>query len=46
MDGDKLDDDQKRNLRTLPLLEAIQKELSEIKKAAEVLFSVHSSILC
>ncbi|EKM75548.1 hypothetical protein AGABI1DRAFT_116277 [Agaricus bisporus var. burnettii JB137-S8] len=36
MDGDKLDDDQKRILRTLPLLEAIQKELSEIKKAAEV----------
>lgn len=36
MDADKLDDDQKRTLKTLPVLEAIQKELTEVKKAIEV----------
>jgi len=36
MDPEKLDDDQKRTLKTLPTLEAIQKELGEVKKAVEV----------
>ncbi|KAG6828808.1 hypothetical protein H0H92_006690 [Tricholoma furcatifolium] len=35
-DIDKLNDDQKRTLKTLPTLEAIQKELVEVKKAVEV----------
>ncbi|KAF8160611.1 hypothetical protein B0H34DRAFT_697356 [Crassisporium funariophilum] len=35
-DSDKLNDDQKRTLKTLPTLEAIQKELGEVKKAVEV----------
>ncbi|KAM6501981.1 hypothetical protein JOM56_001958 [Amanita muscaria] len=35
-DPEKLDDDQKRILKTLPTLEAIQKELVEVKKAVEV----------
>ncbi|KAF8876704.1 hypothetical protein CPB84DRAFT_1752363 [Gymnopilus junonius] len=35
-DPDKLNDDQKRTLKTLPVLEAIQKELGEVKKAIEV----------
>ncbi|KAF8639510.1 hypothetical protein AX17_001415 [Amanita inopinata Kibby_2008] len=34
-DPEKLNDDQKRILKTLPTLEAIQKELSEVKKAVE-----------
>jgi hypothetical protein len=46
MDGDKLDDDQKRSLKTLPVLEAIQKELSEVKKAVEVLFVGRPFGLC
>ena len=36
MDPEKLNDDQKRTLKTLPTLEAIQKELGEVKKAVEV----------
>lgn len=36
MDPEKLNDDQKRTLKTLPTLEAIQKELGEVKKAIEV----------
>ncbi|KAG6875034.1 hypothetical protein C0992_005482 [Termitomyces sp. T32_za158] len=32
---EKLNDDQKRTLKTLPTLEAIQKELGEVKKAVE-----------
>ncbi|PPQ97795.1 hypothetical protein CVT26_012840, partial [Gymnopilus dilepis] len=35
-DPEKLNDDQKRTLKTLPVLEAIQKELGEVKKAIEV----------
>ncbi|KAH9484939.1 hypothetical protein JR316_0001843 [Psilocybe cubensis] len=35
-DPEKLNDDQKRTLKTLPTLEAIQKELGEVKKAIEV----------
>jgi len=31
-----LNDDQKRILRSLPTLEAVQKELNEVKKAVEV----------
>jgi len=33
---DKLNDDQKRTLKTLPVLEGVQKELEEVKKAIEV----------
>lgn len=33
---EKLNDDQKRTLKTLPTLEAVAKELSEVKKAVEV----------
>lgn len=33
---EKLNDDQKRTLKTLPVLEGIQKELEEVKKAIEV----------
>lgn len=36
MPPDKLNDDQKRTLKTLPSLEAVQKELEEVKKAIEV----------
>lgn len=36
MDPEKLNDDQRRTLKTLPTLEAIQKELGEVKKAIEV----------
>ncbi|KAF9568207.1 hypothetical protein CPC08DRAFT_813651 [Agrocybe pediades] len=35
-DPEKLNDDQKRTLKTLPTLEAVQKELGEVKKAIEV----------
>ncbi|KAF9268648.1 hypothetical protein L218DRAFT_1048167 [Marasmius fiardii PR-910] len=35
-DYDTLNDDQKRSLKTLPTLEAIVKELNEVKKAIEV----------
>ncbi|KIK09725.1 hypothetical protein K443DRAFT_671049 [Laccaria amethystina LaAM-08-1] len=35
-DSEKLNDDQKRIIKTLPALEAIQKELGEVKKAIEV----------
>ncbi|KAK0213083.1 hypothetical protein DFS33DRAFT_1286300 [Desarmillaria ectypa] len=35
-DPEKLNDDQKRTLKTLPTLEAIQKELTDVKKAVEV----------
>ncbi|KAK0455457.1 uncharacterized protein EV420DRAFT_1553762 [Desarmillaria tabescens] len=35
-DPEKLNDDQKRTLKTLPTLEAIQKELADVKKAVEV----------
>ncbi|KAG6902099.1 hypothetical protein C0995_004279 [Termitomyces sp. Mi166 len=35
-DSDKLNDDQKRALKSLPTLEAIQKELGEVKKAVEI----------
>ncbi|KDR74988.1 hypothetical protein GALMADRAFT_268537 [Galerina marginata CBS 339.88] len=35
-DSEKLNDDQKRTLKTLPTLEAVQKELGEVKKAIEV----------
>ncbi|KAF8893392.1 hypothetical protein BD779DRAFT_1620446 [Infundibulicybe gibba] len=35
-DPEKLNDDQKRTLKTLPTLEAVQKELAEVKKAVEV----------
>ncbi|EDR10842.1 uncharacterized protein LACBIDRAFT_315731 [Laccaria bicolor S238N-H82] len=35
-DSKKLNDDQKRAIKTLPTLEAIQKELGEVKKASEV----------
>ncbi|KNZ76684.1 hypothetical protein J132_09217 [Termitomyces sp. J132] len=34
-DPEKLNDDQKRTLKSLPTLEAIQKELGEVKKAIE-----------
>ncbi|KAF8629391.1 hypothetical protein AX15_003446 [Amanita polypyramis BW_CC] len=34
-DSDQLNDDQKRTLKTLPTLEAIQKELADVKKAVE-----------
>ncbi|KAJ7925264.1 hypothetical protein B0H13DRAFT_2314765 [Mycena leptocephala] len=35
-DPEKLNDDQKATLKTLPALEAVQKELGEVKKAVEV----------
>jgi c-di-AMP phosphodiesterase-like protein len=35
-DPEKLNDDQKRTIKTLPTLEAVQKELGEVKKAIEV----------
>ncbi|KAJ6609881.1 hypothetical protein B0H10DRAFT_2177981 [Mycena sp. CBHHK59/15] len=35
-DPEKLNEDQKRTLKTLPALEAVQKELGEVKKAVEV----------
>ncbi|KAF9526524.1 hypothetical protein CPB83DRAFT_857672 [Crepidotus variabilis] len=35
-DPEKLNDDQKRSVKQLPTLEAIQKELGEVKKAIEV----------
>ncbi|KAF4567377.1 hypothetical protein EYR40_006376 [Pleurotus pulmonarius] len=35
-DPEKLNDDQKRTLKTLPTLEAVQKELVEVKKVIEV----------
>lgn len=34
-DADKLNEDQKATLKTLPALEAVQKELGEVKKAVE-----------
>ncbi|KAG2150828.1 hypothetical protein DEU56DRAFT_778690 [Suillus clintonianus] len=34
-DHEKLNDDQKRTLKTLPLLEAVQKELEDVKKLIE-----------
>jgi hypothetical protein len=45
-DLEKLNDDQKRTLKTLPTLEAVQKELGEVKKAVEVcnLFSFISTL--
>ena len=36
MDLEKLNDDQKRSLKSLPTLEAVQKELAEVKTAIEV----------
>jgi hypothetical protein len=36
MDYEKLNDDQKRTLKTLPSLEAVQKELEDVKKLIEV----------
>lgn len=33
---DKLNEDQKRLLKTLPVLEAVSKELEEVRKAIEV----------
>jgi hypothetical protein len=33
---EKLNEDQKRTLKTLPSLEAVYKELEEVKKAVEV----------
>jgi hypothetical protein len=38
-DIEKLNDDQVRSLKNLPTLEAIQKELAEVKKAIEVSLS-------
>lgn len=35
-DPSKLNDDQRRTLKTLPGLEAVVKELTELKKAVEV----------
>ncbi|KAL0956683.1 hypothetical protein HGRIS_002811 [Hohenbuehelia grisea] len=35
-DSEKLNDDQKRTLKQLPTLEAVQKELSEVKKVIEL----------
>ena len=35
-DSKKLNDDQKQVIKSLPTLEAIQKELGEVKKAIEV----------
>jgi hypothetical protein len=35
-DYEKLNDDQKRSIKTLASLEAVQKELEEVKKAIEV----------
>ena len=36
MDPEKLDGDQKRGIKSLPGLEAVQKELGEVKKVIEV----------
>lgn len=33
---EKLNDDQQRTLKTLPVLEGVSKELEEVKKAIEV----------
>ena len=38
-DVEKLNDDQKRSLKTQPTLDAIQKELGEVKKAIEARWS-------
>jgi hypothetical protein len=38
-DIEKLNDDQVRSLKNLPTLEAIQKEVAEVKKAIEVGYS-------
>lgn len=38
-DPSKLNDDQKATLKSLPTLEAIQKELAEVKKTIEVLYT-------
>ncbi|KAG1861607.1 hypothetical protein DFJ58DRAFT_251797 [Suillus subalutaceus] len=35
MDHEKLDDDQRRTLKTLPSLEAVQKELKDVKNLIE-----------
>lgn len=35
-DYEKLNDDQKRSLKTLPSLEAVYKELEDVKKSIEV----------
>ncbi|KAG7091074.1 hypothetical protein E1B28_010131 [Marasmius oreades] len=44
-DHDTLNDDQKRSLKTLPTLEAIVKELSEVKKIIEVYEVEHAKDL-
>lgn len=38
--SENLNDDQKRTLKTLPSLEAVQKELEEVKKAIEVVTTI------
>jgi len=35
-DSEKLNDDQKRIIKTLPALEAVQKEVGEVKRTIEV----------
>lgn len=39
MDAEKLNEDQRRGIKSLPGLEAVQKELGEVKKAIEVRIS-------
>jgi hypothetical protein len=40
MDPEKLNDDQKRTMMTLPALETIQKELGEVKKVIEACLTI------
>jgi hypothetical protein len=44
MDVEKLDDGQRQAIKTLPGLEAVQKELGEVKKVIEVLYPVHLTV--
>jgi len=44
-DPEKLNDDQKRSLKTLPTLEAVQKELGEVKKAIEVGINANPTVV-
>lgn len=48
LDPEKLNDDQRKALKSLPSLEGVVKELEEVKKAVEVrglLFSLFTSLM-
>lgn len=46
MDPSKLNDDQKRSVKNLPTLEAVQKELGEVKAAIEASVLLEMNWLC